>query len=452
MNGLWRLVVLMMLASLPAYAGGPLLVGGPFDAPGVAFKWDTSAPIPFRTDLGTLGTLDKAAADQLTDDLFLVWENVPTATISFTKAGNLAQDVTGANFLALDSNLNSDINTSNAIIYDTDGSVTDEVFGSGASDDVLGFAGPQTIASDGTSNFYTLARAVLNGKFIDGQPSPEVALAKFQEAFIHELGHFSGLDHSQINLEALNLGQRTADNLAGLPTMFPFLLGSAAPRLTLAPDDVAAISELYPTAGFQGSTGRIQGRIFFSDGATPVQALNVIARQVDDPLTPEDESRRIAVSSVSGFLFTASAGNSLIANSADFFGSRDQTLIGFYEIPGLASGSYTVEVEAIDPEFIDASGLNPLGFMGFQFPMPGTCVLEFLNQAPPESDTDACGDKTPLVVTPGTVLNTGTDIILNGTQPTFDAWESARLWLPNGPHGNQGGAARESLVATGLAA
>jgi hypothetical protein len=418
----------------------------------VAFKWDTSAPIPYRTDLGGLGTLNKAAADQLTDDMFLVWENVPTATISFTNAGNLAQDVTGANFFALDSNLNSDINTSNAIIYDTDGSVTDEVFGTGASDDVLGFAGPLAIASDGINNFYTLARAVLNGKFIDGQPSPEVALAKFQEAFIHEFGHFSGLDHSQINVEALIPAQRTADNLAGLPTMFPFLLGSAAPRLTLSPDDIATISELYPTAGFQSSTGRIQGRIFFSDGATPVQALNVIARQVDDALTPEDESRRIAVSSVSGFLFTASAGNSVVAGSADSFGSRDQTLIGFYDMPGLAPGSYTVEVEAIDPEFIDASSVGPLGFLLFQFPMPGTCVLEFLNQAPPESDTDACGDKGPLVVAPGAVLNTGTDIILNGTQPTFDAWESARLWLPSLPNAHQGGAARETLVAMGLAA
>jgi hypothetical protein len=305
------------------------------------------------------------------------------------------------------------------------------VFGAGAASDILGFAGPLSITSDGINNFYTLARAVLNGKFIDGQANPEISVPKFQEAFIHEFGHFSGLDHSQINIEALDPAQRTADNLAGLPIMFPFLLGSAPPQLTLAPDDIAAISELYPDASFQSSTGRIHGRILFSDGATQAQGLNVIARQVDDPATPEDESRRIAVSSVSGFKFTVSTGNPLIFNSDDSFGSRDQTLIGFYEIPGLPPASYTVEVEAIDPQFVGGSGLNPFGFLGFEFAMPATCPGEFLNLAPPESDTDACGDKSPLVVTPGAVLNTDTDIILNGTPPTFDTWESARLWLPS---------------------
>jgi hypothetical protein len=368
--------------------------------------------------------------------MFLVWENVPTAVIAFTNAGDLSQDVTGTNFLQLDDDPNSEIKNNSAIIYDTNGSVTDVVFGAGASSHILGFAGPQFIASDGISNSITLGRAVLNGKFIDGKANPaDVSLEEFKEAFIHEFGHFSGLDHSQINLEVLNSFPCNADDLAGLPLMFPILacqsrVSAGLPQL--APDDIAAISELYPDVSFQSSTGRIQGRILFSDGTTQVQGLNVVARQVDNPATPENESRRIAVSSSSGFRFTMSAGNPLDPFSDFGFGSQDQNLIGLYEIPGLAPGSYTVEVEAIDPQFVGGSGIGPIGgFLGFNFPMPGTCPTEFLNITPPESDTDACTDQSPLVVNPGAVLNVGTDIILNGTPPTFDAWESARLWLPS---------------------
>src|SRR5205807_7172501 len=40
----------------------------------------------------------------------------------------------------------------------------------------------------------------------------------------HEMGHFSGLDHSQINLDLLQsglIGNCPIDELAGLPLMFP---------------------------------------------------------------------------------------------------------------------------------------------------------------------------------------------------------------------------------------
>jgi hypothetical protein len=47
--------------------------------------------------------------------------------------------------------------------------------------------------------------------------------------------------------------------------------------------------------------GRIQGRILFSDGQTPAEGYNLIAHQVENP-------RVIAVSLVSGFLFTSNAG------------------------------------------------------------------------------------------------------------------------------------------------
>ncbi len=419
--------VVMVLLGLcgTALAGGPLYVGGPADAPGLPFKWNNTRTIGYRTDLSGLGTLSKAQADQFTADNFAVWQSVPSAVLTISRTGDLAEDVTGANILSLFNDAQSDVRTNSAIMYDTDGSAVDALFGTGASDDILGFAGITEIDSDGTHNYITLAHAVLNGKFIDGS-ADAIPLDLFKEAFIHEFGHFLGLDHSQINMEVMS-GNRTADNMAGLPTMFPFLFNTT-PRLTLAPDDVATLSALYPAATFAGSTGHIRGRIFFSDGVTGAQGFNVIARRVDNPATPEDESRRIAVSSVSGYLFTENAGNPLVNNPGGDFGSRDRNLIGVYDIFGLAPGDYTIEVEAIDRDFVGGSGLNPFGSLGRQFPMPGTCAREYVSSA--ESATDACTDKTPLTVTAAADITTGADIILNGTPPTFDAWEGARLWVP----------------------
>ena len=208
--------------------------------------------------------------------------------------------------------------------------------------------------------------------------------------------------------------------------MFPFLLNTAA-RPSLAPDDVAVVSQLYPTAGFAAATGKISGHIYFSDGISAAQGVNVIARLVDDSGTPQNESRRIAVSSVSGYLFTGNAGNVITGSAGSRFGSRDTALIGYYEIPGLQPGTYTLQVEPINSLFLDGSSVGPIGQLGFQLPLPGTCTTEFWNTS--ESATDNCTDSSTIVIAPGTVMGPNTDIILNGTPPTYDPWEG-KLRVP----------------------
>jgi hypothetical protein len=437
-------IISLLLCSVVAFAGGPLVIGGPTMVSGQAFKWNNATPVTYWTDQGNLGTLTKTAADQFTAQMFSVWTSTPGVHLSTSQAGTLATDITGANVLAQSNNPNSEINTKTAIIYDVDGSVTDALLGAGASNSILGFAGPTEVQSDGISNnFIAVAHAVLNGKWIDGinnANNPEIAQDKFKEAFVHEFGHLLGLHHSQINVEvADSLFARTADNLAGLPIMFPFLLNTPA-RPTLSTDDIAQIQELYPAAGQLTTTGRITGRILFSDGLSAAQGYNVVARRVDDPSTPQDESRIIAVSSVSGFRFTDDAGNPAIGNKGDPFGSRDTTVLGEYEIVGLPPGNYTVQVEAIDPDFVDGSNVGP--FSDFQFPMLGACTSEFFNTN--ESNIDSCADSSQITVGAGAVIS-GTDIILNNTPPTFDAWEGSELRLDRAPLadvlGNPGGVA-----------
>jgi hypothetical protein len=303
-------------------------------------------------------------------------------------------------------------------VYDVNGSVLNALGYDNNS--VLGFAG--IVCTDDAAGVFTRGWSVMNGRFIDGNPrTPShdtVSLELFKTTFTHEFGHQLGLDHSQINLNCLTDISCPREDLAGVPMMFPVLLDEELPYLKT--DDKAAISVLYPSDSFSSTTGRIQGRVLFSDGQTPAQGYNVIARKVGD-------SRSTAVSCVSGFLYTAVPGNPFEPDTYDqFYGSQDKTLVGYYDIPGLPPGEYTLEVEAINNSgsnpFVRGSSVGPIGAeFDFQFTMPGSCQLQFLNN--PSSPSDDCDAFTTVTVEAGETVTTQTDIIFLGTPPRYDAWE-----------------------------
>ena len=451
-SGLKHLVpvalALAVLAVIAARAGGPLYVGGPAPfAPGVPFVWgpSDSNPLTYWTDLGSLGLQSNASADSLVASAFQVWQDAPTASITFAKdtsnSGKLGADVDASNILSVLNTIEGcgplgGIAKDGSIIYDLDGSAVAAVLGQANQNTVLGFATPACLGSNGVdSNYYQRGYAVLNGRFLDGiktPTNPEVPVAEFKAVMIHEFGHMIGLDHSQINLNCLtSYCAPGSDDLEGVPTMFPVLIDAAA-MSTLATDDIAAISLLYPETvsnppsqvPFASTTGRITGHVLFSDGQTPAQGFNVIARKTDNPLVT-------AVSCVSGFLYTADAGDPVIPWYGDLYGSRDPALIGYYVLPGLPPGDYTVEVEAIHNSepipFVGGSGLGPLGDLGFQFPLPSLlpnpppCTPEYLVSGATATCSSTAATQIPVVG--GSPVSTGTDVILIGTPPRYDAWE-----------------------------
>jgi len=435
------LVFTWLFGATAVDANGPMYVGSPSDLPGLPFHW-ASLPnntLSYWTDQGTLSAETKPKADQLVSSAFAAWQGVSTRPLKFSKKGDLSADVNANNIMTV---LNDAQDCSTApgspaggiaqpitIIYDTDGSAL-EALGEDPTA-VLGFANAFCFAHNSTDNYFQRGYAVLNGQFTTGQN-----LNDLQAVMTHEFGHMIGLDHTQINLDCLDNTTSCANDgsLAGVPIMFPVLIDA---KTTPAPDDIAGVSNLYPSSSYASTTGEIKGHVYFSDGVTPAQGFNVIARNTTN-------GRVVAVSNVSGDLFTACVGIPaavlpLASQDCDpdtplsGSGSWDQSLIGVYDIRGLPPGTYTIEVEAINNSggipFVEGSGLNPVGYYGFEFPLPENpgrpvpCSPEYLS-----TSVSPCASSlaTQINVNGGEVKTTGTDVTLINTPPRYDAWEDGQ--------------------------
>jgi hypothetical protein len=438
------LCLALLLASGYCLAGGPIAVSGRNALnPGQAFRWDVTNSIRYTVDTGPLSVnpsgqtvISNSQGLARVKSLFQNWQKVPTTSISFTYAGPItASGLSGGDvrtiqdFNAVKGSCNA--GAQSPVIFDANGSLLKAL---GLDPLVIGFT--STCKLDSQAGRIQAALVLLNGQFQDGVNAStnfELSADQFDEAITHEMGHFSGLDHSQINVDLFQGGPAmcNTDELAGLPLMFPVLFcqsRKSAGLPMLSPDDVAWISKLYPNATFASNYGTISGFIFFSDGITQVQGVNVIARQVDDPSTPVDESKRIAVSVVSGFLFTGNPGQALTGNNTggSLFGGRNPALIGYYEIP-VPAGTYTVQVENLNASFTGGSSVGPL-----DPPAITNGAQEYWHHF--ESAFDDVNQRDPILVEAGQTIS-NINMILNQTPPRFDSLEDGqvRLRVPEDP-------------------
>ena len=432
-----HLLMLALFVCPFARAGGPILVGGPdFGIEGQPFTWDpTTMPIQYRVDGGPMSktptrvvVINNASGLNRVQRMFNNWQNAPNTALTYQYAGPIQPSgtYTGGDVITVN-DFNAVLGSckagqQNPIIFDADGTLLQDL---GLSGDVIGFASICKV--DEHAGHIVSAFALMNGQFQDGinqAPNYELTAAQFDQAITHEIGHFSGLDHSQINLSVLN-GLCTDDNNAGLPLMFPIAICPARTDSglpILAPDDQASIAKLYPGPNYSQAYGTISGVIYFSDGMSQAQGVNVIARQVDDPSTPQNESLRVAFSVVSGFRFTGNPGQNVTGNNTNGAqtGSRDATLIGYYEI-AVPPGTYTVEVEIISPYFSGGSSVGPL-----DPPLNALNFPEFWNST--ESAFDDPMVKDAINVSAGQAVK-NVNIILNGTPSRFDDWEDGGAFL-----------------------
>ncbi len=334
----YALCCALALCNSAGAASGPRWVTGPpyFTSFSKAVVWYTTTPNYF-TDPGDLSpSVDHATADALVAAAAGVW-NVPTSSLVLAHGGQLDEHVSSAN-VYLDSSgpvFPADVSPASfatkqiAVIYDTDGSITDLLLGQGASDPDSCRQNGVTESVDAISPDGTIQHAllILNGRC--SGPAPEQQL-QLQYQLMRAFGRVLGLAWSQTNDNVFTqTPYPTPEDVSKWPIMHPIdiICGNYTYQcqpepFTLRPDDIASISQLYfinkgtaPAGKVDtlGNASTITGIMQFGSGQG-MQGMNILVRR-KDPVTPYLEASPI-LSAISGNLFRWSNGNPVTGTPA----------------------------------------------------------------------------------------------------------------------------------------
>ncbi len=365
-----------LLTGSNCFAGGPLILEGEDGDTPVVYQ---SPNITIHTEGGSLGALSNSAADTLMQEALSLWNNVSTSTINFTiDDSQITNDIDAANFQdflpSLDGVQFHSNDGLNPVAYDSNGAIIDAFFGAGQSDFTIGVAAS---IFNLKGDFFIEGYAVINGKDLG------LSNTEFKLLIAHEIGHFIGLDHTQVNIN----NQETDFGIPGIctsstqnkyPVMYPFVCRNEE---TLHADDISSISALYPTTNIDDSLGVIEGR-FVDEKGKAILGANIWA---------ENTTTGDAVSIISDYL------------------TQDN---GFYKLY-IKPGNYTLHANSINRLFNDGSGIGPyalsLSDKSFIAPHPLTKVT--LKAENDESDAiiTVLAGQTLII----NLSSTGNSVILN---------------------------------------
>ena len=224
--------VVILIATVPA--GAYLKLGSRIGTRSMTLKWNRLPIRYFVTNAGTANVSAQQFQSTVTR-AFGTWDAVPTSQLSsefvgFTAAPPVSGD--GATVLGLQNRPDLEkVLGATSFMVDT---VTGEVV---ESDIFFNSAFSWSVAAGGETDRYDLESIAL-----------------------HEIGHLHGLAHSALGETELRAGGRRV--IAAESVMFPiaFSAGSIASR-TLKADDIAGISDIYPSASFTRETGSISGKV-----------------------------------------------------------------------------------------------------------------------------------------------------------------------------------------------
>jgi len=381
----------LLAVTLTAQAAGPRWVGGSpyYTNHGSLVVWYTDSPLYF-TDPGDLSpSVDHAAADAIVAAAAGVW-NVSTSSLVLTSGGTLAEHVSGANVYATPTGLvfPADVQSANyqsiqiAIIYDSDGSVTDLMLGGGASNPsgCRQNAVTESVDSITADSHIQHAILVLNGRCTGPDPQQQLQL---QYQLMRAFGRILGLGWSQTNDNVFTGSPTPTYNQAiNWPIMHPidvicglYTYQCMPLPFTLRPDDISSLDYLYPVTSSNPASGKentllngnqIRGTITFPNGQG-MQGVNVVVHR-EQAFWAYPEAWQ-SVSSVSGFLFRRDGDNPVdgpVAPAVTNMGTYLEAVEGYYEmarVPILAPQydwqNAVVTTEPINPLYTGQYAVGP---------------------------------------------------------------------------------------------
>ena len=389
----WKLAaacLLLLVSSVAAHAGGPRWVSGPpyFTNSRVTISWYTNHPLYF-TDAGDLSaSVNHAAADAMVAQAAAIW-NVPTASLVLAQGGTLNEHVGSANVFAGSAGpvFPADVQSTNysakqiAVIYDTDGSVTDMLLGSGASDPTGCLQSGVTESVDGITPQAQIQHAILilNGRCTGPQPEKQLQMQyQLERAF----GRILGLGWSQTNdnvftgsplptqMQALNWPiMHPIDIVCG-----PYTYQCLPQPFTLRPDDISSLESLYFIYQGQAAPGKVAswnnaggayGYVSFPNGQT-MEGVNVVVRRRPAFIATAEAWQ--TASSVSGYSFRGQSATSITSpgsSAAASMGTPYGEWEGYWRIqsipiiPSTDFNDLIVSTEPINPLYTGPYAIGP---------------------------------------------------------------------------------------------
>jgi len=367
------LLLLGLLLPSTVYSSGAIQT----NLNGLPLHWSTSTPLTYNPEGGALkstGSYNRANSLALVRDAFNAWiSSHPSIAL------NAVEDTGPLNGIDIDAgNFDSFFNVGteacydenpgtqclSPIIFDEDGEIIDELFGSCAKFSILGFAGFDDIddgSGDPSLAVVKRGQAVFSGACLPDtagnpvtkpgcQPCKRILTdVEIRTIVTHEIGHLMGMDHNQVNPDiAKQCSVPTGcppEVAEGIPTMFPILVNQAASD-TLHPDDEAYFIKLYGNTGDHCS---VSGRVLASDGSTEVRGVEVAAHNTDPSQNFLD-----AIAFVSG------AEAPRFSTNGDDQGNCKQNC-GDYLITHLSDGeTYQLCAQRISASFTGGSSIEPV--------------------------------------------------------------------------------------------
>lgn len=374
---------------------------------GKPIGWEPGTTIHYYLDPGPLGRLTNDQAHTLLKEAMKIWENAsPYANVPhFEFAGYLPEDVDGGNYqkyVSLGQCYTNDLascptqaqkDLQTVVVFDNDDSILEKELC--RITQCSATSGARVISGSSQEPGYIVQGIqVFGGAFASSTATKVNAIIG---VMTHELGHLLGLAHTSLNQQAYI--EDKGELARYMPTMFAYDVGGTnleKNMVTLNPDDIAGISNLYPSDNLVTQTGIIKGMILKSDGS-PMMHVNVIARNVEDPLCE-------AYSFLAGRTCEA-ATQEACENDIDLVSDP-----GFI-ISGFPVGSYTLEVEEVADEDL-AHTLAP----GLVDPFISGDA-EFWNEGDQSDESNTLSTVIDLMVGE---IKEGVNIILNRSEVTSD--------------------------------